>query len=161
MATIIEALGDKIKIDKAFVSGKDRISVNDQVTFEGKLIDNEPVKFQAGSREYRVSRSVVSKMTSATATEVQVIENNEVIHSGIYDQQGKPVKDLAQAKSSGAVQACGMIGMAIGLGIMLTLGPESGIFPGGAIGGAISGAIGGGVGGAIGFGLGTAIFGRK
>ncbi|QDU75162.1 hypothetical protein Pan97_21860 [Bremerella volcania] len=157
MATVIEALGDKIKIDKAFVSGKDRISLNGQILFEGKLVDDEPQKFKAGSREYKISRSVVSKMTNATATELTIFENNAPVFSALYDQQGKPVNDQAEAKSNGAIQVCGVIGMMGGVAVVLVASRETGMLPGGAVGGA----IGGGLGGAIGFGIGMLLFGRK
>ncbi|WP_207396357.1 hypothetical protein [Bremerella alba] len=157
MATVIEAAGDKIKIDKGFVSGKDRISVNGEVVFEGKLTDDEPQNIYFGSREYTLRQSVVSRTTRATAIQLHIFENKTEVHSGLYDQHGKPVKDQAEAKSNGAVQVCGIAGGVIGVIVMLVLNRETGIVPGGAIGGA----IGGGVGSAIGYGVGGLIFGSK
>lgn len=157
MATTIQAIGDTIKIDKAFVSGKDRIAVNGQVAFEGKLNLATPQNFTAGSREYTIETQTVSKMTGAIAIHLQVHENGELLHSGIYDQFGKPVGDQSQAKAAGAIHACGMVGGIAGFATMMFLNIATGVVPGGAIGGAIGG--GGGV--MVGYGIGTLVFGRK
>jgi hypothetical protein len=79
MATTIQAIGDTIKIDKAFVSGQDRIAVNGQVAFEGKLNLATPQNFTAGSPEYTIEIQTVSKMTGAIAIHLQVHENGELL----------------------------------------------------------------------------------
>ena len=48
MPTKIEAAGDTIKIDKAFVSGKDRVNVNGQVVFEGNIAPGSKHEFELG-----------------------------------------------------------------------------------------------------------------
>ena len=157
MATNITAHGDTLKIDKAFVSGKDRITVNGQVAFEGKLCRGTAQVFDSGSRKYTIESRIVSWMTGAQVFHLQVQENSQEVHTGIYDLAGKPLQNESQAKAGGAVQACGMVGMAVGLITMMFLNLTTGVVPGGAIGGA----IGGGGGAAIGYGIGTLLFGNK
>ena len=157
MATKIQALGDTIKIDTAFVSGKDRVAVNGQVVFEGKLGAETLQKFSAGNRDYALEVKTLNSMTGAIAVHLQIHEEAKLVHSGIYNQEGKPVQNEGQAKKTGAIQACGIVGGIIGFATMMFLNMATRGVPGGAIGGA----IGGGVGCAIGYGLGTLIFGRK
>lgn len=154
MATKIQVMGDTVKIDKAFVSGKDRVAVNGEVVFEGKLGGETPQKFIAGNRGYKLRTRRVSAMTGAIAVHLQVYENKELIHSGVYDQAGKPVENEGQAKSTAALQVCGMVGGMIGFATMMILNAATGVVPGGAIGGA----LGGGIGGGLGYGLGSLIF---
>lgn len=155
LAIKIQALGDTIKIDKAFVSGKDRVAVNGQVEFLGKLAVGKAHRFAAGNREYEIETKLVSKTTSAIAIHFQVFENAELVHSGIYDQAGKLVKNEEEAKKTGAIQSCGMVGGIVGMAVMIILNQATGVIPGGAIGGA----IGGGVGYGLGAGLGSLMFG--
>jgi hypothetical protein len=157
MATIINVLGDTIKIDKAFVSGKDRVAVNDQVVFVGKLDSEPPPRFSAGKREYTVETYIVSSLTNATAIYVDIYENGNLVHSGIYDQAGNQVKHPGQASRIGAIQACASVGAALGVFTMLILNMKTGVVPGGMIGGA----IGGGGGALLGYGLGHLLFGSK
>jgi len=157
MAIKIQALGDTIKIDKAFVSGKDRVAVNGEVVFEGKLSADMPQKFTAGNREYAFESKVVNKMTSVIAVHLQIYENAELVHSGVYEQSGKPVQNEGEAKKNAAIRACGQVGGIIGIATMLFLNIATGVVPGGAVGGV----IGCGVGFGLGFGLGSLIFGRK
>jgi hypothetical protein len=154
MAAKIKALSDTIKIDKAFVSGKDRIAVNDAVVFEGKLAKGSPQTVSSGKREYSIESKVVGKFTGATAIHLQICEKGGLVHTGVYDQFGKPVGDEKQAKANAKVQACAALGAIVGFTTMMTLNMTTGVVPGGAIGGS----IGGGVGGALGFGIGTALF---
>ncbi|WP_442483565.1 hypothetical protein [Aeoliella sp. SH292] len=157
MATTIVADGDSIKIDKAFVSGKDRVSVNGKLAFEGKLNQGRAETFNAGTRTYAIESKVISKLTSAVAYYVQIHENGQQVHAGIYDHMGKPLANEGEVKTAGALQASAMVGMGVGVAIMMFLNAATGVVPGGAIGGA----IGGGVGGAIGMGIGKLIFGKK
>jgi hypothetical protein len=157
MAIKMQACGDTIRINKAFVSGKDRIAVNDNVVFEGKLSSGSPQKVSAGSREYSVESRRVGKMTGATAIHLEVYERGELIHAGVYDQNGKSVENEGQAKANGAMQTCAMIGAVAGFTTMMSLNMATGVVPGGAIGGA----IGGGVGGMLGAGVGTLLFGKR
>jgi hypothetical protein len=156
MATI-KALGDTIKIDKTFVSGKDRIAVNGAVVFEGKANMPDPARITVGNREYVVGLEMVSKFAKINLVHLQIYENGNPVHTGVYDQAGKPVTNPGQAKSSAGVQFCGMIGAIVGVTVMLSLNHATHTVPGGAIGGA----IGGGVGGAIGGAIGTLLFGQR
>ena len=54
MATTVSTMGDTIKIDKTFVSGKDRIAVNGDVVFEGKAAAGTPQRIKVGAREYAI-----------------------------------------------------------------------------------------------------------
>ncbi len=157
MASKIQVLGDTIKIDKAFVSGKDRVSVNDEVVFEGKIGGGAPQNFSAGNREYAIESRTVSKMTGATAIHLRVYEKGELIHSGVYDQAGNPVQNERQARATGAIHVCTIVGGVIGFATMMVLNMATGVVPGGAIGGA----IGGGGGAAVGYGIGCLVFGGR
>lgn len=157
MATKINAAGDAIKVDKTFVSGKDRVTVNGTVVFEGKLQDGEAEKVVAGDREYVILKRVTSRLAELFSIELEVHEGGKLIHSGIYDKFGKSHANQADAKSSAAVTACGVVGAIIGFTVMMTLNMTTGVVPGGAIGGG----IGGGVGGALGGLIGKALFGPK
>ena len=156
MATTIQAVGDKIKLDKGFVSGKDRITVNGDVLFEGKLKTEEAQRLVAGEREYVIETAVASKMMGTISIKVQIYQQSELIHEGLYDQLGKNLSNPAQAKVSGAVHACSLVGAVIGFTLMMVGNAATGVIPGGAIGGA----IGGGVGALIGGGIGSLIFGK-
>lgn len=127
MATIIKALGDQFKIDRVFISGKDRIAVNDQVVFEGTLGDFKSEKFTAGSRTYELRREVVSSTFKADAIHLQIFENGEQIHSGIYDLQGQQLAAASRAGSPSAAQACAKVGTVIGMISMLSLNSALGI----------------------------------
>ena len=157
MATTINALGDTIKIDKAFVTGKDRVAVNGQVVFEGKLNTEPPPRFSAGKREYTVDTYIVGSLTNAVAIYVDIFEGDNLVHSGIYDEAGNPVKNPEEARKVGVIRACAAVGAALGCFAMLTLNMRTGVVPGGMIGGA----IGGGGGALLGYGLGYLIFGSK
>ena len=162
MAIRIQVLEDTIKIDKAFVSGKDRVAVNDQVVFEGKLPPNTPLAFAVGNREYSFETRVVSRMTNALAIHLEIRETAELVHAGVYDQTGKRVNGDGGAKSTGAIQTCGMIGGLLGFAAMMYLGPAAvGGVAGDAVAGGIRGGIGGIVGYGLGFGFGSMIFGSK
>ena len=171
MATVINALGDQIKIDRAFVSGKDRIQLNDEVVFEESLGDFRSEKFASGSRTYELRKEVVSSMTKAIAFHLQIFENGEEIHSGIYDLQGQQLTAASKAGSPSAAQACAKIGTVIGIVSMLSLNSALGIVPESLFGGdtmmsgitgrALMGAIGGGLGSAIGYGFGGLVFGSN
>ena len=153
MATKIKAAGDTIKISKTFVSGRDRLTINGEVVCNDLGIE-EPETFAAGNRAYTVEINGVSKMTGAFSTHLKIHEDGQLLHSGIYDQHGKPVQSEREAKANGAVHYCCMIGAVIGCATMSALSFTTGVVPGGAIGGA----IGGGVGGAIGVGIGKLLF---
>ena len=157
MATKFEVLGDTIKIDKAFVSGKDRVSVNGNVVFEGKLGGDTPQICTVGNREYGIRSRTVSKLTGATAIHVDVRENGELVHSAVYDQAGKSVESEGKAKATGAVNMCAIAGGVIGFATMMFLNLATGVVPGGAIGGA----IGGGGGAMLGYAIGYLLFQRK
>lgn len=157
MAAKIQVIGDTIKINKVFMSSKDRVAVNDRVVFEGKLRPGEPQKIRAGEREYEIEFRKISKVTGAIAIHLNIHEKGELLHTGIYDQAGKPVTNEEQAKKSGAIQFCVMIGAVVGVTTMVSLSSATGVVPGGAVGGA----IGGGVGGMLGLGIGTLIFGLR
>lgn len=157
MAATIQAVGDTIKIDKAFLSGKDRVAVNGQVVFEGKIAPNSPQSFTTAEREYVLEVRTLSKMTGAVSYHLNVRERGETVHTGIYDQLGKPVASEGQAKTTGAMQACGVAGGIAGFALMMFLNMATGVVPGGAVGGA----IGGGVGYAIGFAMGSLILGER
>jgi hypothetical protein len=157
MATTINVLGDTIKIDKAFVSGKDRVAVNGQVVFQGKLNSEPPPRFSAGKREYTVDTYIVGSLTNAIAIYVDIYEGGNLVHAGIYDEAGNPVKNPEQARRVGAIRACAAVGAMLGCFTMLVLNMKTGVVPGGMIGGA----IGGGGGALLGYGLGSLIFGSK
>ena len=157
MATKIKAAGDEIKVDKAFVSGKDRIAINGEILFEGKLKDGEPETLTREIRQYVIVKRVTSMLAEMYSIELEISENGQLIHSGVYDKFGKSHASQADAKTSGAVAACGMVGGIIGVAVMLTLNATTGVVPGGAVGGG----IGGGVGGALGAWIGQALFGAQ
>jgi hypothetical protein len=157
MPTSIQVLDDTIKIDKVFVSGKDRVAVNGQVVFEGKLAPSTPKTIAAGNREYVIETRLVSRMMGTTTVHLKVLENDQEVHSGLYDQTGKPLQNEQQAGSSSAIQACAVVGAVIGVAVMLSLNMTTGVVPGGAIGGA----IGGGCGAALGQLVGTMLFKRE
>lgn len=156
MATKIQALDDSIKIDKAFASGKDRVSINGEKVFEGKLGTDSPQNFRFGNRDYSVEVRKVGKL-GATAVHLQIYKDNELVHSGVYDQTGKPANGDSQVAQNGALYLCAMVGAFVGVTTMISLNIATGVVPGGAIGGA----IGGGVGAAIGHGIGSSVIGRK
>ena len=146
----IPTLNDTIKIDKSFVTGKDRIAINGNVVFEGKLSPNSTQKFDIGKRKYFVESKVVNKLTKTVAIHLVIYENAEVVHKGIYDQTGKLVEDEKDAKRNGVLQACGAAGAATGIITMMILNLLTGVVPGGAIGGGIGAGVGYGIGYAIG-----------
>jgi hypothetical protein len=152
MATTIRALGDTIKIDKAFVSGKDRISVNGEIAFEGKLHPEAPQRIALGNRHYTIETTVVSKLTSAISVRLEIDEGGEPMHSGLYDQMGNPVKNTSDAKSRAAMNASVFVGAIAGVVVVTSLETI------GAPGGIVGGAIGGLCGGAIGYGMGYIMF---
>ena len=156
MATNILAGNDVIKIERAFVSGKERITINDELAFEGKIKPDQPIQMQVGSRTYIVETKIVSKFGKVTTINLQILEGGETIHAEKYDQLGKPVS-VAQARSAGAIQVCSLIGAAVGFATMMALSAATRAVPGGAIGGA----IGGGGGSAIGYGIGWLLFRRS
>jgi hypothetical protein len=153
----IKVLGDTITIDKTFVSGKDRIRVNGQEVFSGKLNKEKPQTFQAGRRQYTLETRTVSQWTGAVAYYLDIFEGDQQLHSGIYDQAGKPVRSEGQASATALIHGCGAVGGVIGFMTMMVLSHSTGVVPGGAIGGA----IGGGGGYMLGYGLGTLLFGRR
>ncbi len=157
MATKIQAIGDTIKIGKTFVSGNDRITVNDEVVFEGKLDADDPETFTVGQRDYSIESRKVGQLTGAISIHLNIHENGELVHTGIYDQNGKSVKSEGQAKANGAIHICSMIGGVVGCTTMLVLNTTTGVVPGGAVGGG----IGGGVGAVVGGGIGNLLFGRR
>lgn len=151
MATTIQASGDTIKIDKAFVSGKDRVAVNGDVVFEGKLRGEKPQQFVVGHRKYAIRTKLVSEVTGAIVVQLKIYEKTGAIHTGMYDQDGKPVGSEAEATTAPAIQTAGTLGAAIGVGTMLVLNLVTGSVPGGAIGGALGGALGGVIGSGVGY----------
>jgi hypothetical protein len=153
----INVLGDKITIDKTFVSGKDRIRVNGQEVFSGKLNKEKPQTFQAGRRQYTLETRIVSRWSGGVAYYLDIFEGDRQVHSGIYDQAGKPVKSEGQAGATAMIHGCGAAGGVIGFMTMMALNVSTGVVPGGAIGGA----IGGGGGYMLGYGLGKLLFGRR
>jgi hypothetical protein len=157
MATTIRVMGDTIKIDKRFVSGKDRIAVNGTVVFEGNAAISNPQRIKVGNREYAVQIETISKFGKVILVHLQIHENGRLVHAGIYNQVGKPVENREQAKSSAGVQMCAFIGATVGVAVMLGLNQATHTVPGGAIGGA----IGGGLGAALGSGIGTLVFGTQ
>lgn len=159
MATTIRVMGDTIKIDKTFVSGKDRVAVNGTVVFEGNAATQGPQRIKVGNREYAVQIEAVSKLAKAILVHLKIYDNGSLVHAGVYDQVGKPVKNVeqAKAKSSAGVQMCAFVGAAVGVAVMLGLNNATHAVPGGAIGGA----IGGGVGSAVGWGIGALLFGKR
>ncbi len=156
MATTINVLGDTIKIGKAFVSGKDRISVNGDIVFEGKVTES-PEKIKVGDREYAVEIETVNKMAKMVLVNLQVYEKGVLVHSGLYDRTGKLVENEEKFRSAAGLQVFSMIGAAVGVALMLGFNRATGVVPGGAIGGA----IGGGLGGIIGYGIGALLCGER
>ena len=156
MATKIQVLDDTIKIDKTFTAGKDRVSINGETVFEGKMGTDSPQKFHSGNRDYAVEVKKVGKL-GATAVHLQIHEDNELVHTGVYDQAGKPANGDGQVAKNGALHLCAMVGAFVGVATMLYLNGATGVVPGGAIGGA----IGGGVGAMVGHGIGSLFIGRK
>ncbi len=156
MATKIQVLDDTIKIDKTFTSAKDRVSINGETVFEGKMGIDSRQKLRVGDRDYAVEVRKVGKL-GATAVHLQIHEDNELIHSGVYDQAGKPANGDGQVAKNGALHLCAVVGAFAGVAMMLYLNMATGVVPGGAIGGA----IGGGVGAMIGHGIRSLFIGRK
>lgn len=154
MGIKIHAQGDAITIGKAFVSGKDRITVNEEVMFEGKIEPDTPQRFSRGNRQYSIETRVISKLTGATVTLIQIAEESKVIHSCFYNINGQPVKSVAESKHTGALQICGVVGGVLGFATMMLLNILFGAAAG-AVGGALGGAIGGGVGYGVGYGIGS------
>jgi len=179
MATVINALEDQIKIGQGFVSGKDQISVNDQVVFEGKLGEFKSQKVEAGNRTYEIRQEVTNATTRATAIHLHIYENEEEVHSGFYDQKGQRISDPSKAGSPQAARTCAKVGAAFGIVFALGLSflfnflsdssiisdffPESLLLGDavmtGVLEGALMGSLGGLFGGAIGFGFGEIVFG--
>lgn len=155
MATTFLIAGDTIKLNNAFFPGKYRVSLNGDQVFEGKIEQGKAVTFSAEGRGYSLTRQ-------GLIYAIDVFENGALVESQTFDQRGKSGVTQAQAKANGAVQACGMLGMGVGLGIMFTLNATTkGAVPGGVIGGAIIGAICGGVGGGVGYAIGKLLFLRQ
>jgi hypothetical protein len=156
MAATIRVLGQTIQIEKAFVSGKDRIAVNGQVVFEGKIRPQTPQRFTVGSCDYTVESRTVGGIAKAIVIHLQICEKGKVVHSGVYDQRGNQVNAEAYVKKMRAIQACALVGGVLGFVTMMVLNAATGVVPGGAIGGALRG--GGGAG--LGYAVGSLIFGR-
>ncbi len=161
MAATIQAGTDTIKIGKSFVSGKDYVTVNGEVVFEGKLVAGQPHRIAVGEREFVVKTEVASKLTGALTYHLQIYDapisaGGTMLHQGIYNPYGKQAASARQAKTPAVLQACGHVGAMIGSTTMVVANLATGVVPGGAIGGA----IGGGGGAFIGYGIGTLIFGK-
>lgn len=157
MTMTINAAGDVIKIGKAFVSGKDRITVNGNVAFEKKLTPGRTERFTVGTRQYFVETRVISTLMGTTSTTIQIYEQDALIHSGIYDQTGKAVANQEEAKSTAAIGVCAMIGGLVGSMSMIFLNLSTGSVPGGAVGGGVGGAVGA----MLGYGMGYLLFGSS
>ena len=155
MATKIQAEGDTIKLSKTF-TGKDKIEINGEQVFEGKLVQGKPKTVHIGDRSYTVESQSSGKVVPIITYQLQIVEDEELIHREIYDIAGKRIKSEGALKTSGAIKACGFVGMIVGLTTMMTLNRTTGVVPGGAIGGA----IGGGLGALLGQGFGLLIFGK-
>jgi hypothetical protein len=153
MATKIKAANFNIVIDRIFVSGKDRVAINGEVVFEGKLNETPAIGHTFGNADISIRPEVVSKFTGATIFHIVVQENGAPIHTGPYDQLGKPVGGSGDTKRNQITQLCGTIGTVIGAMTLVIMGQASGIVPRGVLGSALAG----GFGGALGAGVGYAI----
>ena len=155
MAAKIEfANGDVIEVGKAFVSGKDRVKINGVVAFEGKLPKDYPMEFKIRGQRCQITYRKVSTMLETHTIQIRLFEGDQVVFDEMYDQNGQPVGGSGEAKANSVTQVCGIVGIALGVGVMMALNMSTqGAVPGGAVGGA----IGGGLGGAIGYGLGKLI----
>jgi len=142
--------GDRIEVGKAFVSGKDRITINGQVVFEGKLPEDYPMDFGLGDRRCQLTYHKVSTMLETRTIHVKVYEGDALVVDQLYDQNGQPVGSSSHAKANSVAQLCGMLGAGVGVAVIMSLNMATGSVPGGAIGGA----IGGGLGAAVGYGIG-------
>lgn len=122
MATTIKFLNDTMVIDRVFVSGKDRVKVNDRVLYEGKFGHKKPEVIADGTREYTITRHLLNAWFNTHATHVVVKENGEVLHDVLYDVKGRRVKDVhkARAAESGRlfVHVCGSVGSFAALAIV-------------------------------------------
>lgn len=157
-AKIKFANGDVIEVGKAFVSGKDRVRINGNVAFEGKLPEDYPMEFEIRGQRCRITYRKVSTMLETRTIQVELFDGDQLVFDEMYDQNGQPVGDSEEAKANSVAQVCAIVGMALGLGAMMALNMSTqGAVPGGAIGGA----IGGGVGGAVGYGIGQLIAGAQ
>jgi hypothetical protein len=152
----IEVHGDKIKFGKTFM-GANRIFINGDLVFEGKLTPDKTEKITVENREYVIKPKSYGKSKWPSVISIEVFEDSELIHSQMYDKNSAPVEDVEQARENGAIQICGVIFAGIGYIVIMGLHKSTGAVPGGAIGGA----LGGGLGGAIGYGIGKLFFGRK
>lgn len=161
MPTIIRAGDDTIRIDRAFVSGKDRVKLNGQTVFEQRLGNKTPQQFSVGERVYVIEKEIVSKLSNAWIVHLQILERGELAHDAIYDQTGKEVSNTASAKSSAGIHLCSVIGGVIGIVALVAGNRAAGFLPlDGALGGAVLGGLGGGLGAMLGHGVGLLIFGR-
>ena len=156
-----QLLGNTIHIDKVFTSGKDRISINGQVVFEDKLVEDSPYKFEIEDQTYFIRIRKVHKLAATTVIDVEVYRDGKLVQVGMYDKDGNLVKNESQAQTMKGHKACSMFGGVIGGITIFSLSRTIEILPGGALGGAISGVIGGMIGTGIGYGFGLLIFGRK
>jgi hypothetical protein len=160
MVTTILAHGDTIKIEKSIVTGKDRVAINGQAVFDGRLPQGALQEFTVGGRKYALSMAILSGWPQKVGYQIQVTENGAVVHAGLYNQAGQPVSDAARlkTKTNGPVQVCTVIRGIGGFITMMALNQATG---GAVPGGAIGGAIGGGGGALLGQGLGRLLFAGK
>ncbi len=157
MSTTIKVIGDTIKVEKTFLSGKDRVAVNGTIVFKGNATLPNTAEIKAGGREYKVGIERIGWYVKTFVVHLEILDNGRLLHSGNYDPIGKSVENAEQARSSAGVQTCAFIGGTVGVAVMIGLNSVGHAAPGGAIGGA----VGGGIGAAIGFGIGELLYGKR
>lgn len=158
MGILIKAIGDKIRIGTTFLLGADRITVNDQEGFVGRLKNGVPVKFSIRTREYEVCRTMVNRLAGGLrAIDVRIYERGAVVFAGVYDDKGRQIESHDALKTRAGTHVFCLLGAVAGGVAMFVLFFQTGKIPSGYL----CGSIGGMVGGTVGYWLGAGIFGGR
>jgi hypothetical protein len=95
----IAGMMQTIRLDRAPLSGADRISINHQVVFEGQLVEDTPYKFDFDNRVYFIRVRKAHKASAVKVIDVEICRNDKLVHVGIYNEEGKLVKSIKHAQS--------------------------------------------------------------
>jgi len=158
MAILIKALGEKIKIDTTFLLGADRITVNGQEGFVGKLKNGQPQRFKIRTREYEICRTIVNRWSGGLrAIDLSIYERDQLVFKKVYDEKGRQIESHDALKTRAGTFVFSFLGAVVGVVAMFVLFFQTGKIPSGYL----CGSIGGLVGGIVGHWLGAGIFGGR
>lgn len=158
----VEAIGHSIALKELFISGKTRVTIDDEVIYEDKMSPRQSVELTQGNRHYSLTKIILNPISQIVAIEIQIKEDDDLLYHETHLQKtGELIGDLQQSKKNNAVSSYAMIGAIIFVALGIPLSKLIPGMPGGAIGGGIVGAIAGGIGAAIGFAIGSAIHGQR